>query len=364
MNADLTEVPPLQAPPQTSPNGERQVIPEEPQTSVARPDLKAEWLEHLSKGTCPAGGLAKIAVPPREAVVGHWFKQGDLGFIYGPRGAGKTWYAMHLARKCAEGGCVADWPVLKPRRVLYVDGEMPFDGIRERDAALTTGAADGIYYLHHEALFHLTGQVLNLTHPLVQSALLEKCKQEGIEILWLDNLSCLFTGLKENDADAWELVLPWLLEMRRIRIAVVFIAHAGRNGYMRGTSRREDAAFWIIQLTEVQDPGEVQSGARFVTRFEKNRNATEAECPTMEWCFTLPKGQTRADVSWKAWSTKQVFRQCIEDGMVSASDIAEEMGISKGQVSRLAARAIQAGWLKKDGRDYALNRGCILTLPP
>ena len=149
---------------------------------------------------------------PREPIVGGWFKQGDLGFIYGARGLGKTWLAMLLARKCVEGGSVADWNVHKPRGVLYVDGEMPLDGIRERDAALSTVAANGMFYLQHEALFHLTGQVLNLTNPTAQAAILEKCQRDGIEILFLDNLSCLFSGIKENDADAWERVLPWLLD--------------------------------------------------------------------------------------------------------------------------------------------------------
>jgi hypothetical protein len=212
-----------------------------------------------------------------------------------------------------------------------------------------------MFYLQHEALFHLTGKVLNLTNPIVQTALLEKCQHDKIEVLILDNLSCLFTGIKENDADAWEQVLPWLLDLRRSRIAVVFIAHAGRNGFMRGTSRREDAAFWIIQLAEAKDAGEIQNGAKFVARFVKNRNATEADCPPLEWHFHLPKGETRARVSWKKMSTAQIFRQWIEDGVTSAKDIAEEMGISKGQVSKLAKRAMSEGWLKKEGRDYALT---------
>lgn len=318
-------------------------------------DLKAEWLAHFDKATSSASGLAQIAVPLREPILGDWFKQGDLGFIYGARGTGKTWLAMLLARKCAEGGSVADWNVHKPRRVLYVDGEMPLDGIRERDVALSAASVDGMFYLQHEVLFHLTGQVLNLTNPSVQAALLEKCKRDEIEIVFLDNLSCLFTGIKENDADAWELVLPWLLDLRRNRIAVVFIAHAGRNGFMRGTSRREDAAFWVLQLTETKDAGEIQSGAKFVCRFVKNRNSMEAECPPLEWHFHKPKDETLARISWKKLSTLQVFRQWIEDGLTGASDIATEMGLSKGQVSKLAKQGMVAGWLKKDGRDYALT---------
>ncbi len=321
---------------------------------LAPTDAKAEWLGHLTTAMCSPTGLAQLNVPPREPILGEWLRQGDLGFIYGPRGLGKTWLALYLARQCAEGGSVAHWKVHKPRRVLYVDGEMPLDGIRERDTALASAPADGMFYLQHEALFHLTGKVLNLTSAVVQAALLERCQQERIEVVILDNLSCLFSGIKENDADAWELVLPWLLDLRRSRIAVVFIAHAGRNGQMRGTSRREDAAFWVLQLTEAKDAGEIQNGAKFVCRFVKNRNATEQECPPLEWHFCKPQDGP-ARVEWKKLSTAQIFRQWIEDGVTSASDIAVEMGISKGQVSKLAKRGIMEGWLKKAGRDYALT---------
>ena len=215
-----------------------------PGADSAPVDLKSAWLEHLAKAICSSSGLAQLNVPPREPILGEWFKEADTGFIFGARGLGKTWLAMHIGRQCAEGGSVADWKVHKPRRVLYVDGEMALDSIRERDAGLSTAPADGMFYLQHEALFHLTGKVLNFTSPIVQAAILEDCLRKKLEVLILDNLSCLFTGIKENDADAWELVLPWLLELRRNRIAVIIIAHAGRNGFMRGTSRREDAAIF------------------------------------------------------------------------------------------------------------------------
>jgi len=44
-----------------------------------------------------------------------------------------------------------------------------------------------------------------------------------------------------------------------------------------------------------------------------------------------------------------------ENGLSSASDIATEMGISKGMVSRRAARLIEAGRLEKHGRGYKLG---------
>ena len=317
-------------------------------------DLKDEWLSDFDSATGSPSELAGISLPPCEPIVGTWFKQGDLGFICGPRGLGKTWWAMLLARRCAEGGTLGNWTIHKPRRVLYVDGEMSMDAIRERDNALSVGAAQGIFYLQHEALFHRTGKVMNLTNPQAQAALLEKCIRDRIDMLFLDNLSCLFSGIRENDADAWDQVLPWLLELRRHRIAVVFVAHCGRNGLMRGTSRREDAAFWIVNLSELKEVAEDKHGAKFAAKFVKNRNTSDAECPPLEWRFLRSPGEQKAQVTWNKISIPNLFRKCIEEGMSTASEIAEEISVTRGQVSKYAAKAIKDGWLKKKGRGYVL----------
>jgi Mn-dependent DtxR family transcriptional regulator len=50
----------------------------------------------------------------------------------------------------------------------------------------------------------------------------------------------------------------------------------------------------------------------------------------------------------------ELFRQWIEDGLTSAEEIAREVGVSKGTVSKMAKKAIEEGWLKKNGRVYAL----------
>ena len=125
----------------------------------------------------------------------------------------------------------------RSRTVLHVDGEMAMAATKNRHAALSYRSSR-LHYLHHKRLFHECSAVLNLSTPSSQLALLQHCLAEKIEVLFLDNLSCLFSGIKENDADSWETVLPWLLELRGNRIAAGFIHHAGCNGAMRGTSRR------------------------------------------------------------------------------------------------------------------------------
>lgn len=315
--------------------------------------LQAEWLARLEQATLTAPQLHALALPPREPILGGWFCQGDLGFIYAPRGLGKTWLSMSLARAITESVAVGPWPATRARTVLYVDGEMALDGTQERDRTLGPTENERMLYLHHETLFHQTGKVLNLSSLAVQQSLLTLCLKRSVEVVFLDNLSCMFSGMKENDADAWEMVQPWLLELRRHRIAVVLIHHAGRNGAMRGTSRREDAANWIIHLTDPKNTADPKRGARFVSNFEKNRNSTDQDTPPLEWDFCKQDDGTTT-LTWKPLDAIQVFRELIHDGLTSCSDLAQEMGISKGQVAKLAKKGFQDGWLTKKGRDYAL----------
>ncbi|MBL9167666.1 MAG: AAA family ATPase [Verrucomicrobiales bacterium] len=297
--------------------------------------------------------LAQLEIPKREPIIGEWFREGDLGFVFAPRGLGKTWLSMLMARKCADGhGSCGLWTVHRTKKVLYVDGEMPLDSMLERDRLIASLPSENLTFLQHEAFFHQHGRVLNLSDPTTQQALLAHCQANGVEILILDNLSCLFSGVKENDADAWELVLPWLLTLRRNRIAVVIVAHAGRNGQMRGTSRREDAAFWVIQLSEVADAASPKTGARFVSKFIKNRNGTEEACPSYQWEFTTKPTLDEVEVRCAIVSPLDQLVGWVRDGLSSASDIAVEMGVSKGQVSKLAKQAIERGLIRKEAREY------------
>ena len=109
------------------------------------------------------------------------------------------------------------------------------------------------------------------------------CEQQKIDVLILDNIACLFRGIEENSADDWrDQIEHWLLDLRRRGIAVVIVAHAGRNtATMRGTSKREDAAFWILRWMKSLVPM-TSNGAKFVTRFVKNRNAPDDPC-SLEW---------------------------------------------------------------------------------
>jgi AAA domain-containing protein len=253
-------------------------------------ELFEELLTKYSAAICTSQELESLDIPPRQFLMGKWMREGDLGFVFGERGSGKTWFIGAIATHLSAGRDLRDWSVGEAIDVLLIDGEMPLDAARDRLKGMSPNNSR-LHVLHHEKLFDQAGLAINLTNERLQRVITEICISKGIKLLVIDNLSCLFSGIKENDADEWEKVLNWLLDLRRRRIAVLIVHHASRTGTMRGTSKREDAAFWVIRVDEVKDREEQEKGARFETTFVKQRNSDSREW-TREWTFrTEPGGE-------------------------------------------------------------------------
>jgi AAA domain len=227
---------------------------------------ETNWLATIDRATVTSSELALLALERRKPLLGDWLCEGDYGIIFAPRGVGKTWLGLLIAEAVATGGQLGEYKAPAPANVLYIDGEMPADLMRDRDKGLGSGEVE---FLNHEILFERTGKVLNITQPAVQEAILKRCIRDNIRLVILDNLSTLASGVKENDSFEWERLHNWLLQFRRHKIAVILIHHAGRSGELRGTSKREDAAFWIISLDDAKKHADDKRGARFISRFTK-----------------------------------------------------------------------------------------------
>lgn len=300
--------------------------------------------------TVSASDLHDMEIPERKTILSPFFKEADYGIIFAPRGVGKSWLSLMLAKALSEGSKLGNhWEAIVKKRVLYLDAEMNLFDLQKRCQQLAI-KSDEFQILSHERIFTESSDQLslNLAEPMQQDALKQHCKNEEINILILDNLSTAFNGLNENESDSWEHVSPWLLELRRHGIAVILVCHAGRNGNIRGTSRREDMAHWILSLEEL-DTG-IEEGHEFKTRFTKQRNCTASNVPALAWRMTQ-QGDTMK-IATTTIDLKGQMIELINSGMSSAKDLADELGKTKGCISKWAKKAAEEGKIRNISGRY------------
>ncbi len=304
----------------------------------------------FKSSTVSGSTLQDMEIPEREILLSPFFRAGDYGIIFAPRGVGKSWLSLMLAKALTEGGKLGShWEAALSKKALYLDAEMNLYDLQKRCQQLAI-KNDQFHLLSHEIIFTESDDQLslNLADPNQQEALKQHCLAEEINVLILDNLSTAFKGLNENESDSWEQVSPWLLEFRRHGIAVVLVCHAGRNGNIRGTSRREDMAHWILSLEE-SDTGQ-EEGHEFKTRFTKQRNCTDSEVPALAW--TMKEGKDEMQITTTTIDLKNQMIDLINGGMSSAKDLAEELGKTRGCISKWAKKATEEGKIRNVNGRY------------
>ncbi len=298
--------------------------------------------------------LTSMTVHKRPRLLDDWLCQGDLGFIFAPRGVGKTWFSMALPHAVSAGRSLGEWSQGEENAsVLYLDGEMPLELSKARHTWLKQEGGD-VAYLHHDILFDRLGRTLNIGDMEHQEAITALLMQTGRNFLVLDNLSCLASGVDENKGMAYEPIAAWLLELRRRKITVIMVHHAGRGGFMRGHSKREDAASWIIELRDAKEDGE--EGAKFITSFAKPSRNTGKFIPDLLWHFTTDEEAGRTEIKCEPAEEGEfdLMVRHIADGVESVTDLAEMMSKPKGTISRWVKRGCNKGQLKKTNQTITL----------
>ena len=307
----------------------------------------------LAPGCVSGAAFLGLVIPPKGIIIADWFRQGEVGYIYAFRGTGKTWMVLYFCTSLALGQNFGPWKTIAPCPVLYVDGEMSYHDNVERILGLVGHIPGNLSVLNHEVLFQANGEIMNFADRAQQKELLQMALDLGKKVIVLDNISCLFSGIKEDKSEEWEKVKPWLLDLRRHRISPVLVHHSGYDlTHMRGTSSREDAASWVMRLDSKKEDFETL-GAKFISRFTKYRGKGRAL--DHEWTFAPDSTDpSKINVYYVNANRAEVFLQWVQDGLTECGKIAKEMGISEGWASKLATQWIKAGKLRKKGREYEI----------
>ena len=313
-------------------------------------DIRATEIETLCglpSQTLIAHGLTQfvnLELPEKEFLIERLLETQGLAMVYAPRGIGKTWFSLNLAYAVATGGKYLKWEAPKPRKVLYLDGEMPAVTMQERLASIIDADdRDGL-------LSELYGNLIIVSQEQQQPCMPDLSTLEGqhvfeqytreVDLIVVDNISTLCRSGAENKSDDWNVVSEWALRMRAQGRSVLFVHHAGKGGAQRGTSKREDTLDLVLALRK--PASDELNGASFEVRFEKHRGLFGEDIKP--FVSSLSNGK---------WTLETIedntYRQIValaETGL-SQVEIAEEIGKHKSTVSRHLARAKATGELSK-----------------
>lgn len=314
------------------------------QTAQAKIDRIAESMPPIPipLRAVDAHQLALMHFKQREVILEPWLHSQDLCMVFAARGVGKTHFGLSVAYAVSTGGKFAKWSAPRPRKVLYLDGELP-GGVMQKRLLMhcpDIEPAPGFLRIFTPDLLP-EGQPMPDLSTYDGQAQIDAMIDDDTEVVFVDNLSAWARSGRENEAESWGPIADWILSLRRRGMAVVLIHHAGKGGQQRGTSKREDLLDVVIGLSRPADYNPSQ-GAVFVAEFTKARNLSGNDAEGIE--LQLGGDEDRATWTWRTVESSTYDRvvALAKEGLKQA-DIAIELGVNKSNVSRAMRKARELG---------------------
>lgn len=196
-----------------------------------------------------------------------------LAEAFAPRGLGKTFFAMELAKAIATGGTAfGRWKSPLSRNVLYIDGEMSLQQMSKRAKLLNLREADG--RLKIMSASGQTRPIKDLSTPDGQADIERYLKEHQTEVIIIDNIATLAPKALGNDVECCIPLMTWVNGLKHQGYSVILIHHAGksnggRGGNQRGSSVKEDTLDAVISL---EVPNQKKNQAHFNVLATKARD--------------------------------------------------------------------------------------------
>ena len=236
---------------------------------------------------CDVDSFRQMDFPKPSYILEPLVSNQTIFQIVGESGVGKTMFGLTLAGAIATNNGFLDMPsVGGARPVLYVEGELPAADIQIR----INGMLDAINKRYDAKMFYVSSlqQQLELNDsgftPIqneqglieIENAILEIKKRTGqMPVVFIDNISCLAGGLKENDADAWSPIINKFVKWKNMGATVCYFHHLNKGKDSSGSTMQHRTIDMVIRMRKPDNKQKIKTfeeqGVQAIVDFPKWR---------------------------------------------------------------------------------------------
>lgn len=275
----------------------------------------------------------------RRPILSPLFLGDSLTMLHGPRGVGKSYLALAVARAAAAGEDLLGWRARRPLRVLYIDGELDPQDLRQRLGSLGR-VPESLYFL--SALG--PGRALpDLGNQAGQRRIWDRDTQPmgPADLVVLDSLSSL-VGAGHVTPQAWRSLRTWMMALRAAGSAVLAVHHSSERGNPRGPGHREDVFDLVLRLCR-PDGWQPRDGLAFELHVAKARWLAGRILDPIEVRMAT---DARDRATWHhqpaALDDRDRLAALLAQGL-NPGQAAHRLGISRSKAYRLREQVVRLG---------------------
>ena len=207
--------------------------------------------------------------------------------IVGASGVGKTMFGLAIAGGIASANGLLGMPsVGGARPILYVEGELPSADVQVRIngmiAEIKRNCKSDMFYtstLQQQMLINPGGFVpINTPQGLIniENTLLAIKKRTGImPVVFIDNISCLASGMKENEADAWSPIINKFVKWKNMGSTVFYFHHLNKGNDSSGSTMQHRTIDMVLRMRKPDNKQKIkefdEKGVQAIVDFPKWR---------------------------------------------------------------------------------------------
>ena len=213
----------------------------------------------------------KLDLPPRDFLMGELLSTVSRWLLIGETGVGKTLFALDLAAAVAAGADFIGWKGKRRARVLYFDGELPAETMKERLEIIAKRYGEDLdLHVYNRDMLGPDEMPPFDTEP-GRASLFREIDTRKPDLVIFDAIMCLLIG-KMSDEESWQPVKGLVREISKRRVAQVWLHHTGHNAdHGFGTKTREWEMDAVALLSNASKDDE-EAFAKFQLEFTKARH--------------------------------------------------------------------------------------------